>query len=50
MQISYTHAFDMQKCDCGNEKAVVTITGDKIPCSALKYGAKSGCKFPCLNR
>jgi MoaA/NifB/PqqE/SkfB family radical SAM enzyme len=50
LPISYTHAFDMKECDCGSEKAVVTVTGDEIPCSALKYGAKPGCKFPCLKR
>jgi MoaA/NifB/PqqE/SkfB family radical SAM enzyme len=50
LKISYTHAFDMKECDCGSEKAVVTVNGEEIPCSALKYGAKSECKFPCLKR
>lgn len=49
IRVTYTHSYDNSQCDCGDEKAVVTITGEEIPCSALKYGAEKG-KFACRKR
>jgi AdoMet-dependent heme synthase len=49
VRITYTHSYDNSKCDCGDEKAVVTITGEEIPCSALKYGSEKG-KFACRKK
>ena len=37
VKISYTNSFEAKKCECGTRKAVVTIQGEVIPCSALKY-------------
>jgi MoaA/NifB/PqqE/SkfB family radical SAM enzyme len=50
VEITCTHSYDNSRCDCGDEKAVVTITGEEIPCSALKYGSKEKGKFACRKR
>ena len=38
-----------ESCSAGTGKMAITIQGDKISCSALKYGAKQG-RFACRER
>jgi len=49
IRITYTNSFQQKVCDCGSAKAVVTIQGEIIPCSALKHGGGAG-KYACRYR
>ncbi|MEK6960089.1 MAG: radical SAM protein [Nanoarchaeota archaeon] len=49
IRITYTNSFQQKVCDCGSGKAVVTIQGEIIPCSALKHSGETG-KYACRSR
>lgn len=49
LDISFSNSFLKDECDCGSRKAVVSVYGEEIPCSALKYGGGKG-KFACRKR
>ncbi len=48
-EVTMSNSFTRKRCDCGSRKAVVTAYGERIFCSALKYGAKQE-KFACQER
>ena len=53
VKITYSNSFDMETCECGSRKAVVTCYGEVIACSALKYMVEktfSSGKFVCKER
>jgi len=49
MDIKFGCSFSKTGCTEGLGKAVLTVNGDYISCSALKYGAKTG-QFACKER
>ena len=50
VSITYSNSFAQDQCDCGSQKAVVTVDQEIIPCSALKYNPKNKGKFGCKYR
>ena len=46
---TYSGSLLEEGCTCGSDKAVVTVYGERIGCSALKFGTRSG-HFACRQR